>query len=72
MVTLRPGATALTLLNTSKLLQLAVEALHIPSHIVQATNVCCGKMWCRIIRVQPINVTVCGNELEDKDQALAF
>src|SRR5690349_10966275 len=55
----------LTLLDAGQLLQLAVEALDIPPHIVSAGHDGGGEIAAWIVRDHPINVTVFGDHLEE-------
>src|SRR4051794_40070326 len=68
MITLRPCTTALAFLDTSQLLHLTMKRLHIPSHIVLATNDRCCEIWAWIVRDDPINVAICGNYLEESHE----
>ena len=75
MITLRPLILTLTFFDTCELFYLPMKTLHIPSHIVPATNDSRREISRRIVRDHPINVTVCGDNLEElheKRQILEF
>src|SRR6266700_31648 len=65
MITLRPLILTLTFFDTCELFYLPMKTLHIPSHIVPATNDSRREISRRIVRDHPINVTVCGDDLEE-------
>src|SRR5262245_6944135 len=65
MIALRPRALTLALFNTSQLFQLTMKALHIPPHIVPTANDLYRQTAGDVVRDHPINVAVCGDQLEE-------
>src|SRR6266571_1863634 len=74
MITLRPLILTLTFFDACELFYLPMKTLHIPPHIVPATNDRCREISRRIVRDHPINVLKVNVSflLRNTDQAIRF
>ncbi len=67
MVALRPCLTALALFRSGQLFDFTVELLDLPAHVVRLFGDLRGQVVIKIIGYEPVNVAVCGDQLEQFD-----